>query len=169
MRHLIIGVVAGMFPLYSAFADIPSDIASGLSISEVVSNATADGQSVESIFQQVAAINPDTVALVVSAMVSANPDAADSIVAAAITAAPDKAQDITSAAISSGADADAVITAAIGAGADPTSITEATAAGNPQGQGRGLGIAPGQTGRAVTPPPFGSNAGGGGGGIGSPS
>lgn len=169
MRRFLTGVMVGMLPLYSAFADITSDMSQGLPIADVVANATAEGSSYDAILQQIAAVNPDALSSAVFALVSANPSLADQVVAAAVAINADKAAEITSAAVSAGANADSVALAAIQAGADPTAVTEATAAGNPPATPPGLTIAPGQTGIPVTPPPFGNNGGGGGGGSGSPS
>lgn len=149
MRRLLASIAfAGLLPFTVVQADIASDIAANLSASEIVTNAQAEGLTIEQIMQEVATTDASQL---------------DAIVTAAIDAGLDPST-VVNAAAAAGGDRAAMETAAILAGADPTEVTEATAAGGPQGQGQGLTIAPGQTGNAVSPPPFGNNAGGGGGG-----
>ena len=170
MRRLILGVMAGMIlPLYSAHASIQTDIAENKPMAEVIQNA---GEiSLTDLMTQIAAVNPALLADAVAAIVANNPDQANAAVDAATKADPTQAAAIVSAAAGAGADLAQMQQVAILAdpAVDPTAVSEATAAGNAQGQGRGLGIAPGQTGRRVSPPPFGNNGGNGGGGTGSPS
>ena len=183
MRHLIIGVVAGMFPLYSAFADIPADIESGQPMQTIFENAIASGEAVQSTLGSVIGLRADLGGPALCTAVTLDAEnaadlatfaldqglAPNVVVTSAMQCAGDQAAAIYSAMQKKGVSEEDLLASAIEAGQDPTLLQEATAAGNAQGQGRGLGIAPGQTGRAVTPPPFGSNAGGGGGGTGSPS
>nr|WP_067298187.1 hypothetical protein [Marinobacterium profundum] len=154
MQRRIISVIFGLLlPVSVSFADIASDIGAQLPASGIVANAQTAGLTIEQIMQQVAAVDTALLEAVVTAAIEAGMDPA-AVVAAAEAAGGDRA---------------AMEIAAILGGADPSAVTAATAAGNPQGQGQGLGIAPGQTGRPVSPPPFGSNGGGGGGGNPSPS
>ncbi|WP_415883591.1 hypothetical protein [Neptuniibacter sp. QD34_54] len=154
MRRTIISMAVGiMLPFSASYADIASDVEAGLSPAQIVANAQAEGLTVDQIMQQIA---------------SADAALIDAIVTAAIDAGMN-AGAVVNAATAAGADRVAMEQVAILAGADPSEVGEATAAGGPQGQGRGLGIAPGQTGNPVSPPPFGSNGGGGGGGNPSPT
>ncbi len=181
MRHLIIGVVAGMFPLYSAFADIPADIESGQPMQTIFENAISSGEAVQSTLGSVIALRADLGGPALCTAVTLEPEnAADLatfaldqgltpnvVVTSAMQCAGDQAAAIYSAMQKKGVSEEDLLASAIEAGQDPTQLQEATAAGNAQDQG--TGATPGQAGRAVPLSPFGSNAGGGGGGTASPS
>ncbi len=181
MRRLLLGALVGMLP-FSAFADVPSDLQAGQPMASVFANAQQTGASVESILGSVIAANSSLGIEALSAAVTLDPAnaaslaefaianglPASSVATAAMQSAPEQAADIFTRMKELGVPEDELLASALEAGQDPTALLEATAAG-PQGQGQGLTIAPGQTGRPVTPPPFGSNAGGGGGGNASPS
>ena len=169
MRRVILSIAfAGMLPFSAAQADVSGDLTSNLSAVDVLSNAlnhcisaeapsTCSVVEIEQLMLDVAAVDVELL---------------DGFVTAGIESGLD-AKTVVEAAIKAGANPELVAQTAILAGADPTDVAEATAAGGPigqgQGQGQGLNIAPGQTGNAVTPAPFGNNAGGGGGGNTSPT
>lgn len=150
MKKFIYSVTLSfLLPFSTVQADIASDLEAGLPAITILNNALSDGLTLVQVMQQVASIDNSLL---------------ESIVASAIEAGLD-ARDVVNAAVNAGGDRLAMEQVAILAGADPADVTESAAAGG----GRGLGIAPGQTGSPVTPPPFGSNAGGGGGGNSSPT
>ncbi len=175
MRHLIASIAfAGLLPFTAVSADIADDLAAQLPAATVLSNAlqgciavktnaiantedqsctsTCTYTEIERLMQAVADVDVELLGSFVTAGI-------DSCLSPG---------DVARAAINAGADPADVTQAAILAGADPTEVSEATAAGGaPQG-GQGLAVTPGRTGNAITPPPFGSNAGGGGGGNTSP-
>ncbi|BBB28865.1 hypothetical protein [Neptunomonas japonica] len=181
MRRLLLGVVVGILPFTSAFADVASDLETGQPMASIFSNAQAQGSSVESILGSVIASNSGLGAEAVCSAVTLEPANAASLAEFAIASglpssavatsamqcAPEQAPAVFSRMQELGVPNDELLASALEAGQDPTTLLEATAAGNPQAPG--LNIAPGQRGRPVTPPPFGSNAGGGGGGNASPS
>ena len=146
----------------AAQADIATDLQNGLEATVVIENALTEGLTLEAIMLEIAAIDPALVPEFVGAAIAAGQDASAVIAAARATntnPSPEQQAEFVA----------SLEQAAILAGADPTVVAEATAAGgpgqgNPQGQGQGLAIAPGQTGIPVIPSPFGNNAGGGGGG-----
>ncbi len=168
MRRVLLSIAfAGMLPFSAAQADVSGDLTSNLSAVDVLSNAlnhcisseapsTCSVAEIEKLMLDVAAVDVELL---------------DGFVTAGIESGLD-AKTVVEAAIKAGANPELVAQTAILAGADPTDVAEATAAGpigQGQGQGQGLNIAPGQTGNAVTPAPFGNNAGGGGGGNTSPT
>ncbi len=178
MRRLLLGALVGMLP-FSALADVTSDLQAGQPMASVFANAQQSGSSVESILGSVIAANSGLGAEAVCSAVTLDPANAASLAEFAIASglpaivvatsamqcAPEQAPAIFARMQQLGVPDDELLAAALEAGQDPTALLEATAAG----QGQGLTIAPGQTGRPVSPPPFGSNAGGGGGGNASAS
>ena len=183
MRRLIFGVMAGMIlPLYSAHASISDDLNSDLPMASVFANAINESISVQDILGSIIDLKPSSGGDAVCAAVSASPDTAPDLAAFAISkglapavvatssmqCAPEQATQTYAKLKEAGVSDEDLLASALAAGLDPTALQEATAAGNPQGQGQGLGIAPGQTGRRVNPPPFGNNGGGGGGNTASP-
>ena len=169
MRRLLVSIAfAGMLPFTAVQANVSGDLSSNLSAVDVLSNAlnhcisaeapsTCSPADIEALMLDVAAVDVELL---------------DGFVTAGIESGLD-AKAVVEAAIKAGANPELIAQTAILAGADPTDVAEATAAGGSigqgQGQGQGLNIAPGQTGNAVTPAPFGNNAGGGGGGNPSPT
>lgn len=168
MRKIIMGVVAGMLlPLYPAQANIQTDLKAGLPLTEVIQNAITEVSSVDKILSKLLVnCKPN------AEQITCKAGTAESIISAAASTFSEDAdalQAIGQAGIDAGLTEAELTQIALNNGIDPTAILPATAAGNPQGQGQGLTIAPGQTGTPVTPAPFGNNAGGGGGGNASPS
>jgi hypothetical protein len=169
-RSLFLGVLASvMLPVLSAHADVTSDMAKGLTIDVVVSNALQEGISMEKMMADINAANPEMLEAAVEAAIAADPASAEAAVAAATKANPAKAQSIVNAAAAKGADADKMVAAAIQGGADPTAVTKPTAAGSSSNLGTSspapssLGTIPANV------PAFGGSSGGGGGGSASPS
>ncbi|BBB25449.1 hypothetical protein [Amphritea japonica] len=168
MRKIIMGVVAGMLlPLYPAQANIQTDLKAGLPLTDVIQNAITEVSSVDKILSKLLVnCKPE------ADIVTCKAGSAESIISAAASSFSDDTealQTIGQMGLDAGLTEEELTQIALNNGIDPTAILPVTAAGNPQGQGQGLNIAPGQTGNPVTPPPFGSNAGGGGGGNASPS
>ena len=140
MQKIILGVVAAfLLPISAAFADVTSDMADGLSLDQVLSNAAADGTELSDAIAQIIAINPAMAEAAVVAAIAINPAQAATIVVAAVQAAPDQSAAITEAAIQAAptqvsAIQQAAQVATIQAQIESTSgnvDAEATAAGNP--------------------------------------
>ena len=176
MRRLLLGALVGMLP-FSAIADVASDLQAGQPLATVFANAQQTGSSVESILASIIAADSSLGIEALSAAIALDPAnavslaefaiasglPAEAVATAAMQSAPAQAAAIFASMQKLGVPEANLLAAALNAGQDPTALLAATAAG------RGQTIAPGQTGRAVTPPPFGSNAGGGGGGGASAS
>ena len=140
-----------VMPFQLASADIKADFESGLDSDKVLANAMANGMSVADAVSQMVSLQPKRLALIIAAAVKASPQDAGKIVAAATSIQCNNADT----AILKNQCKSVIIDAAIAAGADPTLITAATAAGSTS--------SPAITALALTPAP------GAGGGVASPN
>ncbi|MHA2939540.1 hypothetical protein ACXJY6_14755 [Vibrio sp. RC27] len=86
-------------------------------------------EAMSDIVASVITADPASAEEAVQAAIAIAPEATDAIVASAVTVAPESAGDIVAAAVAAGASVDDVVTAAVLAGADPTTLTDAAAAG----------------------------------------
>lgn len=124
----------------------PVTLAQEISASQLAEVIASSNLSAEELVAQLIAQYPEMVASVVEAVVKANPEAAADVVSAAIKAAPASADVVVSSAMTVAPSAIAevvqvaqaanisneiITAAAIQAGADPTQIAQATAAGVP--------------------------------------
>ncbi len=167
MRRTIISLAIGvLLPFSASYADISEGLASNAPTVDVLSEALAHClyEDAGTVVNNCTTADIDTL---MSNVAAVNKNLLDSFVTAGIESGLDPVA-LVEAAIRAGANPELVAQAAILAGADPTDVAEATAAGG-QPQGTGLGTTPGQTGNAISPPSFGSNAGNGGGGNPSPT
>lgn len=114
MKTLVLAIFLVM-PYQLVSADVQGDLAAGLPMATIVQNALDAGQEIEDITSTVASLSPERAAEAVSEGIARFPDSAAGIVSAATAAAPLQQTTI----------ADAAITA----GADPTVVTTASAAG----------------------------------------
>ncbi|MGF1760331.1 hypothetical protein L4D76_20870 [Photobacterium sagamiensis] len=147
----------------NATADIKSDIAAGLDIQHVITNATEQDMKFGSIISTIAKINPELLTTVVSTLVKTNPNQASEITVAAVSAAPQLEQQIVDAAIKQAPSQSAnIIAALITAGHDPLTLTQAPVAGT------ATNTTPTIYKQLSTPMSVG-NGGGGTGGIGTAS
>ncbi|WP_111977442.1 hypothetical protein [Algibacillus agarilyticus] len=144
-------ILASLFSLMSltANADVVSDLASGLSVEQIIQNAGENltPTALDALITEIIAADPDLAGEVITAVIAAYPsndlsglislvvslapDQAEAIISAAVIASPENAQAIVDIAVANGVDGDAAIVAAILGGADATQISAPTAAGNP--------------------------------------
>ena len=140
MRKIILGAVAAiLLPISVAFADVSADMANGLSLDQILSNAKTDGVELSEVVSQIIAINPDMAEAAVVAAIVIDPAQAAAVVLAAIVAAPEQSSAITEAATQVAPTQAAAIQQAVQAATIQAQIegsngdvdAEATAAGNP--------------------------------------
>ena len=114
IKTLVLAIFLAM-PYQLVSADVQADLTAGLPMTQIVQNALDAGQEIEDITSTVASLSPERAHEAVSEGIARFPDSAAGIVSAATAAAPLQQTTI----------ADAAITA----GADPTVVTTASAAG----------------------------------------
>lgn len=121
MKKTTLSIILGL-ALCSAnvAADISSDLASGLSLKQVIENAQSEGISVEDA---------------VTAIIEENPKLADDAIAMAIEISPELATEILVAASNAGAADDVVVAAALATGVNITDVLGVTAAGGNDASG----------------------------------
>jgi len=120
IKTLVLAIFLAM-PYQLVSADVQADLTAGLPMTQIVQNALDAGQEIEDITSTVASLSPERAHEAVSEGIARFPDSAAGIVSAATAAAPLQQTTI----------ADAAITA----GADPTVVTTASAAGAAAGAG----------------------------------
>ncbi len=139
MRKFLALLIALVLPFSAgmASADVASDLSNGLSLPELLANATEDGTAV---------------ADVVAELITLAPDRAIDFVVAAVAFAPTKQVEVQQAAILAGADPTAVM-AATAAGLASSSVAAAygAAAKVPSGGSGHGGLTPTGAGSSVSP------------------
>lgn len=102
-------------PFHLVSADIAADFKAGLTIAQIMDNALAEGQSIDEAVAEMVAEKPEMAGIITRTAINKSPKDAAKIVTAATASAP--------------AQSDSITVAAISAGADPATVTRATAAG----------------------------------------
>ena len=102
-------------PFHLVSADIAADFKAGLTIAQIMDNALAGGQSIDEAVGEMVAEKPEMAGIITRTAINKSRKDAAKIVTAATASAPRQR--------------DAIRVAAISAGADPTTVTRATAAG----------------------------------------
>ena len=127
MKIKLLAIVASLLlPFQLATADIAADFKAKMSVANVLKKAMDGGMSVEDAVTKMVTLKPKMAAQIVDAAVKASPGDAGVIVAAVISIQCNN----NDSAILKNQCKSAITTAAIDAGADPTLVTAATAAGS---------------------------------------
>ena len=146
-KFLLVAAASILIPLGGVQASVSGDLAKGVSLDQLVVNASRDNLSIEELIEQVAAVDQGLVASIVAKAIESGLDAS-TVLAAAFKAAPTQAKVISEAvikqvaaidqklvagivakAIESGVDAESVVAVAFKAApAQAKSISEAAQA-----------------------------------------